>query len=132
MKTQSEVIDGITYTTRTMPATQGLMILPKLVNLVGENGLTLLMATSEDERASLMENKEVVAALITSIADRASDGGLLVLKELLELTTCNKIKIGDNEVEGSVLENFDDHFAGRYVHLITVAIWVGRVSFGQP
>ncbi len=132
MREQSEVIDGITYTTTTMPATRGLQILPKLVDLVGEDGITLLMATTDEDQNSLMANREIMAALVTGIASRATEGGLLVLKELLELTTCDKIKIGDNYIEGSVYKNFDDHFAGRYMHLISVAIWVGRVSFGRP
>ena len=50
MREQSEVIDGITYTTTTMPATRGLQILPKLVDLVGEDGITLLMATPDEDQ----------------------------------------------------------------------------------
>ena len=132
MREQSEVIDGITYTTTTRPATRGLEILPKLVDLVGEDGITLLMATTDEDQNSLMANREIMAALVTGIASRATEGGLLVLRELLELTTCDKSKIGDNYIEGSVYKNFDDHFAGRYMHLINVAVWVGRVSFGRP
>ena len=115
-----------------MPATRGLEILPKLVDLVGEDGISLLMATTDEDQGALLANREVMAALVTNIASRATEGGLLVLKELLELTTCDKIKIGDNYIEGSVYKNFDDHFAGRYMHLINVAVWVGRVSFGRP
>lgn len=135
LKTHTEVIDDLTYTTTTLPATQGLIILPKLVSLVGENGMTLLMATSEEGQASLMANKEVTAALMAGIAERAEENnGLLVLKELLQTTVCEKgIEIGSNKITGNVGgEHFDDHFAGRYMHLIRVAIWVGRASFGQP
>lgn len=131
MKTASKVIDGITYTTETLPATEGLRILPKLVDLVGENGLALLMGTTDDQKDSLMANAEVTSSLMANVAARAAENdGLLVLRDLMAKTRCDKIKIGDATIEGSVHENFDDHFAGRYLHLINVAIWVGRVSFG--
>lgn len=133
LKQHAEKIDGITYTTTTLPATDGLRIMPKLVDLLGETGMALLLATSDEEKESLMENAEITAALMSSIAERAAENdGLLVIKDLLASTKCDKIQIGDNFIEGSVAENFDDHFAGRYMHLIRVAIWVGRASFGEP
>lgn len=133
LKTHSETIDGILYTTTTMPAIEGLIIMPKLINLLGETGMTILMATSDEEKDALMENNEVKAALMSSIAERAADSdGLLVVKDLMKHTVCNKIKVGDNFVTDSVWENFDDHFAGRYQHLLDVALWVGRASFAAP
>jgi hypothetical protein len=133
MKQATKEIDGLVYTTETLPATEGLRILPKLVDLVGETGLALLMSTGEDEKTSLMANPEVNAALLSTVASRAAENdGLLVLRELMKRTKCNAIAIGEAKIDGSVYEHFDDHFAGRYMHLINVALWVGRVSFGAP
>lgn len=133
LKTYSEVIDGANYSTTTLTATEGLVILPKLVSLLGEDGLSLLMATSEDEQAALWENKEVQAALIMRLAENAAqDEGLLIVRRLLQNTTCDKIKVGDQVTTGKIADNFDSHFAGNYMHLIQVAIWVGRMSFGKP
>lgn len=133
LKKFTEVIDDISYTTTMLPATQGIIIMPKLIDLLGETAMTLLIATSEQQKDVLLNDDETKAALISSIAERAAeDNGLLIVKELLKHTTCDKIQIGDNFVTGNVHENFDDHFAGRYMHLVNVALWVGRVSFAGP
>lgn len=133
LKTYTEVIDGATYSTTTLTATEGLVILPKLVALLGEDGLSLLIATSEEEQESLWENKEVQAALIMRLAENAAkDEGLLIVRRLLQNTTCDKIQVGDRLTTAKVRDNFDAHFAGNYMHLVRVAIWVGRMSFGKP
>lgn len=130
LKKHTEVIDGATYITTMLPATDGLKIMPKLIALLGQTGMELLLATSDDDKEKLMADPAVKAALMSSIAERAAeDEGLMVIKDLMKSTTCDKIKVGDNFVTDSVYENFDDHFAGRYMHLINVAMWVGRVSF---
>ena len=126
-----EVIDGILYKTKTLPATEGLILLPKLIQLMGEEGIQLFLATTEEQKDSLMGDAEVVGALVSHIASNAAENdGLLVVKRLLQRTTCDKIKIGDNFIEGKVTDHFDDHFAGKYLHLLNVCIWVGRASFG--
>jgi hypothetical protein len=132
-KNHSTVIDGITYTTTTLPASEGLKIMPKLVALLGDSLVGLIFATDEAERDKLLEDPKVLGLLITSIARTAAeDNGLLVLKDLLQATTCKAIQIGDAVAEGALATYFDDHFAGRYKHLVEVAMWVGRVNFFGP
>ena len=96
LKEHSSTIDGITYKTTVLPATDGLKIMPKLVSLLGETGMSLLMATTEEDKEKLMQRPEIVSALISTIAERAADDdGLLVLRELMRYTSCDAIEIGD-------------------------------------
>jgi len=125
--------DGVIYTTRTLPASDGLRIMPQLVALLGDALVGLFFATSEEERGMLIEDPKVLAAVITGIAKTAAEtDGLLVLRDMLALTSCDRVAVGDAEVPGSVHAHFDSHFAGRYKHLIEIAMWVGRVNFIEP
>lgn len=129
----SRTIGGITYTTKTLPASQGLVILPKLLALFGEALVGLFFATEDETRDKLLEDPKVLAAIISSIAEKAAeDNGLLVLKDLMASTTADKVRVGEAEVPASVHAHFDHHFAGRYRHLMEVALWVGQANFFAP
>lgn len=133
IKTHTKTIDGLAYTTRTLPATQGLVILPKIIALCGEALAGLFIATDDQARRELLQDPAVVGRVIGTIAERAADSdGLLVLRDLLASTECDKIQIGEAEVPGSVAEHFDSHFAGRYQHLVSVALWVAQCNFIAP
>ena len=128
----TKTIDGIQYITQTLPASDGLKIMPQLVALLGDSLVGLIFATDEKQRDGLLQDPKVLAALITGIATTAAEsevGGLLVLRDLLRTTECDQVAIGDAAVPGSVYTHFDLHFAGRYKHLVEVAMWVGRVNF---
>ncbi len=129
----THVIDGVEYTTKTLAASDGLRILPKIVALLGDAMTGLFFATDEKDRDQLLRDPKVLGAMITEISrSAAEDDGLLVLKDLLKTTTSNLVRIGDAEVPGSVHTHFDHHFAGRYRHLVEVCMWVGRVNFTGP
>ena len=90
IKDHTHTIDGVTYTATTLPATDALIILPRLVALFGDGIVSLFMATGEDGMAELMENPKVLASVITTVATTAADPegifkgeGLLVLKDIL-------------------------------------------------
>lgn len=132
---QSQSIDGISYTTRTFPASEGLVLLPRLINLIGEKAGALFFGASSAELASLTEDPQIVAALLAGIAKNAAEdkhGGWLIAKDLVRYTKADKIRIGDNDVPGSVYDHFDSHFAGRYDHLLNVCMWVAQASFSRP
>ncbi len=130
-KEHSKVINGITYTTKTLPASTGLVIVPRILALMGEKVAALMFAASDAE--GLLEDPKIRGAIFANLAKNAAEtDGLLVLRDLLETTKCDKVKIGDVEVEGSVRDHFDDHFQGRYMHLIEVALWVAQVNFLGP
>lgn len=133
MQTQTKVIDGISYTTTMLPARQGLAILPKLIALFGEPVLKLMFAADADQRAELIRDPKVMASILHSMAASASDGdGLLVIQDLFNATEADKVRIGDTTVSGNVAVHFDDHFAGKYGHLMNVALWVASVNFLGP
>lgn len=126
----TKLIDGTTYTTRTLPATEGLRILPRLIALFGEPVLKLMFTAEGDERGALLREPKVLAAVLHGMAENASEtDGLLAVKDLLKATTADKVRIGEAEVEESIHTHFDTHFAGRYTHLATVAMWVASVNF---
>jgi hypothetical protein len=132
-KQHTKTIDGITYTTTTLPAAAGLVILPKMMSLFGEALIGLFIATDDDTRESLLEDPKVLAAMLTRVSEKAAeDDGLLVLKDLLVSTEADRVSIGDAEVPGSVHTHFDGHFAGRYRHLFEVALFVGVSNFIAP
>lgn len=127
-----EVIGGLLYETKILPATEGLIILPKLMKLIGKHTLNMLLEIGVEDSASLLNNAEVASAMLCSIAENAAeDDGFLIVRRMLKQTTCDKIKIGDNYIKGNVADHFDRHFAARYTHLLEVCVWVARVSFGN-
>lgn len=128
------VIAGKVYTTKTFPASQGLVLLPKLIQLLGENLIALFFAASGEALDSLLENPEVISKAILTAARNADEveGGWNILRDLLRFTRCDKVKIGDVEVEASLFDHFDDHFTGDYGLLIQVAMWAAQVSFVRP
>lgn len=129
----SRVFDGVSYTTKTLPASAGLVIMPKLMALFGEALVGLFFATEDEDREALLGDPKVLAAIISSIAEKAAEtDGLMVLKDLLVSTTADAVRIGEAEVPASVHVHFDHHFAGRYRHLVEVCLWVGQCNFMAP
>ena len=123
-------IDGILYTTRTLPASDGLRILPKLLALFREPVLKLMFTANEDQRAELLNDPKIQAAILHGMAENAADtDGLLVVRDLLKATKADKVRIGETKVEDSVHTHFDGHFAGRYGHLANVVMWVASINF---
>ena len=133
IKEHTTVIDDKTYTCKTFPATEGLIILPKLISLLGEEIANLVFATDNKQLEELMNSPDVLIAMVVRISEKvAENDGLLYLKDLLKYTTCEQIKVGDAEIPGSVYERFDTHFAGEYLHMFKVVSWVARASFASP
>jgi len=129
----STVIDGIPYTAKLFPTTEGLVLMPRLADLLGEAGLAIIIGAAQDPAKALEGDATILAPILGNIAARAAENnGLLVIKDLLKYTRCGKIKVGAQECDDLVINHFDDHFRGRYMHLFRVAIWVARASFVEP
>lgn len=130
MKTHTKVIDDVAYTTKTLTATEGLILMPKLVALFGSDLLRLMLGRSNEERAAIMAEPSTMAILLAAIAKNAAvNDGLLVVKELLATTTTEHVRVGDTTVPGRVIDHFDSHFDQRYQHLFEVALWVASCNF---
>ena len=133
IKKHETIIDEKPYSCETFPATEGLIILPKLISLLGEDVANLIFTVDDEQIGGLLENPKVLAAMMVKISERAAENnGLLVLKDLLKYTRCSAVRVGDATLEASVWERFDSHFAGDYLHLFKVVSWVARASFGNP
>ena len=127
-------IGGVTYKAKTLPASKGLVILPKLIVLFGEPILKLVLSTTNKEQEHMLEDPKILAALLTNVATKASeDSGLLVLRDLMQGVTCDQLRLSEEAIiVGDVYSHFDTHFAGRYMHLVEVAMWVAKLNFTGP
>jgi len=129
----STTIDGVTYRTRTYPATEAIDLLQRLARIVGEKVLALVMQVEDAEASLLAREAAVMVAIVSGAAERAAPGEFSQLaKSLLHHTTSDQVRIGETQVPGSVVDHFDTHFSGRYRHLLEVCIWAARLGFGGP
>jgi len=123
---------AVTYTTKLLPASRGLVIVPRILSLFGE-ALTALFMTGDGAVSELLKNPKVIAGIISRLAERAAEtNGLRVLQDLMSGVQADKVRIGEAEVPGSVEEHFDTHFAGRFGHMVEVALWVAQENFLEP
>lgn len=128
------VIDGITYTTNTFAATQGLIVGAKLARLVDASAVgEALLAVDVENVESALANPALMLDLVLSAAKSVSPEEFVdTLKTLIVHVTADKVSIGDAVVPGSVFDHFDTHFAGRYDHLLDVVVWAARAGFIKP
>lgn len=127
-------IGGASYTTRLFPASEGLELGRRIARLIDTDKLgQALLALEDSELAAAITDPAFLLELFVSAADRTEPGELSeLLRDLLKRTQCDKLRVGEREVPGSVYDNFDSHFAGRYGHLLEVVVWALRVGFGEP
>jgi|GEM_PF-5537164 len=131
VREHTQEIDGITYTCRTFPASEAVKILPRLIALFGARVVQIAMQAGPDQLEHYMAQPEILAAIVTEAAKAGAEDpeGWIVLKDLMANVTADKIRIGTSEVPGSASTHFDDHFTGRLMHLVKVAVWVATKSF---
>lgn len=143
VKEHEQEIDGKLYRCKTFPASEGLVILPKIVSLLGDKVANLVFAAGEEGAQKLMDDRKIMTTVMVNIAERAEENdGLLVLRDLMRYTVYvrkhqekpsqENPKPAVVEIPEKVADNFDTHFAADYMHLLRVAMWVGRASFGNP
>lgn len=123
-------IDGIVYTTETFPGAQGLDMIQWLIKLLGPGAIELLMSVGDAEASALSVEPEVVAAIISGASERAEPGEFSKLCQALLVRTRFAPAPGQEPVAVPLF--FDEHFAGRYMQLMEVCVWVVRVSFARP
>lgn len=131
---QSKEIDGVTYTTKTYPAIEGLELIRRLTELVSEEVLNLVIRSEDGELEALLADPAVLTAIVRNTMGRLGPGELGALcKDLVRHCTADKVAIGEAyALNKSVHEHFDTHFAGRYQHLLDVCVWCARVGFAKP
>jgi hypothetical protein len=119
--TTQATIDGLVYTSTKLGAIAGVDLLPKLSALLGDAVLRLILTGSSE----VLRDPGVAAAIFVRVSERAGSG--LPIKDLLKRVKCNALRpIGK---PGSVVDGFDDHFAGEYVHLLNVCEFAARHNF---
>lgn len=128
---QTTTIDGRFYRSRALPTMTALDIQRRLTQLLTEP-IFLLFAAGDAKAKEGLKNPGVRAEIVYSINTRAKPGDLDVLREMLTLTWCSSIQLGDTTIEGNVAENFDEHFRGDLTHLMNVVEWVIGVNFAGP
>ena len=106
-------IDGLTYTSTKWAASVGLELWPRLTALLG-SAFTKGLATGDFDSVGL--------DAIVYVADRAIKDSLIPLvRDVLSRMSVDKLY--PLLQPGKVLEQFDEHFAGEYVHLLKVCIF---------
>lgn len=138
--THSTTIDGVNYTTSTYPAMLGLELMGRMSRCVSASHLKLLVhedmdgSLSVEQLTSLLSDPATIAQIGLHVIQRAAElGDMKLARDLLAFTESpDGIQIGAAKAKGSVHEHFDDHFAGRYGHMLKVCIWAARVGFGAP
>lgn len=107
-------IDGIRYTNAKLPTSLALPIWPRLGQMLGSAGL---------RRVATGEGALDFAAMLANMSAVAERVGLVPLcTDLLSHTTVDRYRHrpvvpGDS---GSVMDEFDEHFRGEYLHLLKV------------
>lgn len=102
-------IDGIMYTSTKLPTTPGFIAHGKLVALLGST-VTAMVITGQKFDAALV---------FRALAQVDFEELLPLLKDLLVKTECGRLR--STGKSGSVLSDFEHHFAGEYPHLLKVA-----------
>jgi hypothetical protein len=113
-KTVQHKIDGLCYTSTKFAASTGLEIWPRITALLGA-AFTRSIATGD--------MGGVTADVFVRVADRAMTDGLVPL--VRDLMQRLKVDVLDGDTGGGdVLDQFDEHFAGEYGHLLRVCAFV--------
>ena len=105
-------IDGLMYTSSKLPASTGVQIWPQLISVFGEGITTSIATASTDETFA-------ASALVSIMKNIADEGVLPLIRDLLQRVQCNKLYT--TQQPGPVVSDFDEHFAGEYMHMIKVA-----------
>lgn len=121
-RTVQHTIDDLVYTSTKVPASIGLELLPRVTALLGA-GLTRAIATGDAA--------DLDAGAVVRVADRAMRDGLVPLvRDLLQRMKCSRTPAYPNG--GDVLADFDEHFAGEYLHLAKVCAFALAHNFRGP
>lgn len=114
-------IDGLRYTSTKLPATVGLELIPRITALLGAAFKPLALGSVEG----------ISPEILIRIADRAMRDGLPALaKDLLSRVEVNEL--AGIKSSGKVVDDFDDHFAGEYMHLLRVCLFALVHNFRGP
>lgn len=131
LKTEKKTIDGVTYTTKTFPATKAIEIGARLARLVEVSSWAAFLEGEEEEVEVLLKNPAVILEALVGAAKSQSPAELAQLaKDVLEETEASNV--AESGEPGPMSAHFDVHFGGRISHLFDVLVWVLRVGFGVP
>lgn len=108
-----KAIDGINYRSQKWPASLGLELWPKTVTLFGPALKPIVTGETSDD---------IWLATLVRVSERASAPGFAdYVKAILSRTAASEVRtIG----AGAVIDGFDEHFAGEYMHLLKVCLFV--------
>ncbi len=115
-------IDGLMYTSTKLPADLGLEIWPRCVVMFGA-GLARALSTGDLASVGIQG--------IVAFASQASADGLMPLfRDLLARMKCGQLHT--TKQPGKVLDDFAEHFAGEYPHLIKVVAFAMAHNLKGP
>jgi hypothetical protein len=130
-------INGITYTSTKLPASEGLAILAKLAPVLPDQIIRLVVNSllpsqdGEDRPRRIQDlSPEQVQSMIVFLLEQMARIDMVGLaKRILANVTFERVKI---PVELRDEETFDDHFAGEYEQLFAVLKFAFLHNFAGP
>lgn len=126
-ETQEVTIDGENYIVGEFPATQGLSILYKLLNLAGTGLGDMVKASEKGKDQEISVFADVAGKIISNMNEKDVKNLAFKLVEQVQHT-------GDedgNEGKGNCRKIFDYHFQGRLMHLMKVLAKSMEVNFSD-
>ena len=158
VKQASTVINGVTYTTETFPASEAFDLYAEVSNVIPEEVMTLIMLpvsqavqkkrkgeieniddainVSMSDLITTLETPGILAKITKTVMREAADvpGGLAsMMKRILKKTHGQPLNVAGFEGAGSVVQHFDTHFGSDLAGMrdaVAVCVWVLRLNLG--
>lgn len=124
-------IEGERYRVRTLPATEAVDLSQQLTRVMVEGFAAALMQDPEKgiDLAQLTKPTTLGMLLMRSANHAAPGDWSALTKQILKHTLVYHQQSKDYVPVRTI---YDDHFAGRLMHLVAVCGWVLSASFGGP
>lgn len=140
-RTEKQTIDGIEYTTKTLGGEAGFRCWKRLLKVIGSGGMRLLLMSPEEKDRAIKKGitpeqleSQISGAILDHVIERVEEIDLGFVKELLSETRAPVHLAGAEKPlsDQNVADHFDEHFAGRPMHLTNVLQFVIRHNFSGP
>jgi hypothetical protein len=133
LPTTTFTVNGREYTTTLLPASESLLLLPRIIALLGAEITGLLLAGHVEP---LLGDPEQLGATLYTISSNAVAQGPDSLRRLMfdvvRHTTCKHVQLAESIGEAPLVNVFDEHFAGELSDMFQVFIQAARASFTKP
>jgi len=150
VRDHTKTLNDTTYTCRTLPASQALEYMPRIISVIGQetfNLIATLAMSDSDEALAAFDNPKVITAMLSAMsnnivametAEAAQTGKrtppLHVFKDMTKAcrVESDMVMVGDTPTKALVSDHFDSHFQSRTRHMFEMFMWLVNVNFMAP